>query len=155
MSSNVPQPLRPELGYTVLGLAAGAAEHSSMVEPLTVAFMNIGLTESAFEGSNKDKHCAKIRLQVDGLRVKHNVTMYCFVEAGIPRVGLSDKSKELFMQAVKAGASEHGSTQVRFIWAMNESLVVAFPALLHECHLAHSSLCVATSYPAGGYLYDH
>ena len=105
-----------------------------MAEPLTVAFMNIGLTESAFSGAHSEKHCLKIQQQVHELRVQHNVTMYCFVEAGAPRVGLTDKSKNLFMQAVGTGASEHGISHVRFIWAFNESLVVAFPAHLGRQH---------------------
>ena len=75
-----------------------------MVEPLTVAFMNIGLTESAFKRVQSERHCLKIQRQVHELRVQHNVTMYCFVEAGAPQVGLTDESKKLFMQAVGTGA---------------------------------------------------
>ena len=96
--------------------------------------MNLGLTENAFQGSKLHKHCADIQHQVHELRVQHNVTMYCFVEAGEPRVGSTENSKQLFMQAVAAGASEHGIPQIRFIWAMNESLVVALPAKLGPNH---------------------
>ena len=120
--------------FTLLGFGAVVSEHDTMVEPLTVAFMNIGLTEAAFSGAQSEKHCLKIQRQVHELRVQHNVTMYCFVEVGAPQVGLTDESKNLFMQAVGTGASEHGISHVRFIWALKESLVVAFPAQLGRQH---------------------
>ena len=70
--------------FTLLGFGAVVSEHDTMVEPLTVAFMNIGMTEAAFSGAQSERHCLKIQRQVHELRVQHNVTMYCFVEAGAP-----------------------------------------------------------------------
>ena len=121
-----------------------------MAVPLMVAFMNIGLKEEAFQGSRSEQHCVNIRLQVQELRIQHNVTMYCFVEAGEPRVGLTDKSKKLFMQAVAAGASEHGTPEISFIWALNESLVAAFPAKLgRHCGCPQlEQACTTTSHGA-------
>ena len=140
--------------FTLHDSTAGVADNSKMIEPLTVAFMNIGLTEKAFQGSKSEQHCANIQLQVHELRVQHNVTMYCFVEAGEPRVGLSDNSKELFMQAVAAGTSEHDTPEISFIWALKESLVVAFPAKLGR-HYGCPQLEQVTEGPLLTGLYHH
>ena len=125
-----------------------------MAVPLMVAFMNIGLKEEAFQGSRSEQHCVNIRLQVQELRSQHNVTMYCFVEAGEPRVGLTDKSKKLFMQAVAAGASELGTPEISFIWELNESLVAAFPAKLGR-HYGCPQLEKVTEGPLLTDLYHH
>ena len=68
---------------------AGATEQSHSMDPLmTVAFMNIGIMESAFEGKNSTKHLAQLKTQVNELVGKHSVKILCFVEVGAPRVGL-------------------------------------------------------------------
>ena len=92
---------------------------------MTVAFMNIGIMESAFEGKNSTKHLAQLRTQVDELVGKHSVKILCFVEVGAPRVGLTEDSKRKFEAAVTYGAATPGHKELILLWAdKNESMVV-------------------------------
>jgi hypothetical protein len=104
----------------------GAAEHGDhMGQFITVAFMNIGLMETAFHGKNSPAHMVAIKRQVDQLFAKHTVNILCLVEVGVPREGLTPESKKKFEGAVLAGATEHGHSQLTFLWAdLNEAMVV-------------------------------
>ena len=92
---------------------------------MTVAFINTGIMESAFEGKNSTKRLAQLRTQVDELVGKHSVKILCFVEVGAPRVGLTEDSKIKFEAAVTEGAAMHGHIDLTFLWAdLNEAMVV-------------------------------
>ena len=109
-----------------VAFVAVAAEHSETSDAVTIAFMNIGLTQTAFDGGNKDKHLAKIETQVRELFIRHSVSILCFVEAGQPKQGLSHDAKAAFENAVQSGASGHISGTLRFLWADdNEALLLA------------------------------
>ena len=96
------------------------------MDPLmTVAFMNIGIMESAFEGRNAKKHLADLKTQVQGLVGKHSVKILCFVEVGVPTVGLTPASKDKFEAAVTEGAAMHGHIDLTFLCSdLNEAMVV-------------------------------
>ena len=98
----------------------GATEH------ITVAFMNIGLMETAFAGRHAVRHLSAISRQVFELLRLHFVKVFCFVEVGQPREGLTEGSKTTFEDAVLlAGAAEHGHHNLTFLWAdLNEAMVV-------------------------------
>ena len=103
---------------------AGASEHN-----VTIAFMNIGLMESAFQGAKSQHYLKVIKEQVDQLFRYHSVRILCFVEAGQPRIGLIPDSKARFEQAVRDGASEHTRGSLVFLWAdRNESLLTVHVA---------------------------
>ena len=92
---------------------------------MTVAFMNIGIMESALESKNSTKHLEHLRTQVDELVGKHSVKILCFVEVGVPRVGLTEDSKRKFEAAVTDGAATHGHKELIFLWVeKNDSMVV-------------------------------
>ena len=77
-----------------VAMMAGATEHSHNKDLLTtVALMNIGMMESAFEGKQAQRHLTSIKKQVSELLMLHFVTVLCFVEVGAPRVGLKPESK--------------------------------------------------------------
>ena len=97
-------------------MMAGATEHSHNKDLLTtVAFMNIGLMESAFEGKQAHRHLTSIKKQASELMMLHFVTVLCFVEVGALRVGLKPESKDKFEEAVTAGAAEHGHADLTFL----------------------------------------
>jgi len=106
---------------------AVAEEHTT-----TIAFINIGLMESAFRGQRVDKHMRAITAQVKELFRQHKVHILCFVEAGEPRVGLSPAAKKLFEKAVRAGAADNTCGNLTFFWAdQQEAMLTVHVAGIH------------------------
>ena len=97
-----------------------------MTSDVTIAFMNIGIMEQAFAGKCARVHLKKIKTQVSQLFQHHDVQIFCFVEVGQPRKGLSSESKVQFESAVQAGAAD-AERVVRFLRAEeNEAMVMAY-----------------------------
>ena len=99
-------------------------------QKLSIAFCNVGIMESALQGSNRNTHYRNIRSQVQQLLQKHGVLGICFCEMGQPRVGLSQGSRARIEATIQsawrdAGAAEHGAAQV-FWAAPDEALLAVF-----------------------------
>ena len=116
---------------------AGATEQSHNLDPLmTVAFMNIGIMQSAFEGKNSTKHLAMLTTQVDELVGKHSVKILCVVEVGTRREGLQQDSKRSLEAAVREGAAMHRHCGLSFLWADANEAMVALHSTLRTVGIA-------------------